>query len=269
MVACLVLPLGLVSAWLDLQVTDTDQYVEKVGPIAEHDEVERATERWLTDFTIRTIDSLTLVPVAEMGRPIIQAAVKQVVASPDFERVWRTANRTVHPQIIAVLDGSTRGISTGNGTIGIELGPLVDAVIDESLGQGGLPGVDAPPVEASIPLIRSSDLADAQDAYAIAEATGLWLLGVWVGLVLLALLVAPSRRSVLGILSYGSIATLLLLVGSLFWVRDQVVESALTRADGALVGAVWDVLAADLYKVIGGLLVAAVVIVVGRLFVRR
>ncbi len=264
MAACLVLPLGLVSGWLDLVVTDTDQYVEKVGPIAEHEEVEQATEDWISAFVARTIDEVSPVPIASLGQGLIDAAVAQVVASPDFEPAWRAGNRTMHPQIIAVLEGDTRGVTTEDGVIGFELGPLLEEVMEG----GSFPGVDLSAFDTTIPLLRSQDLRDAQDAYAVADAAGLWVLGVAVGLMVLALLMAPSRRAVLGTLSYGSIATLLLLVASLFWVRDQAVESALTPVDGALVGAMWDVLAADLFKVIGALLVAALVIVLGRLLFR-
>ncbi|HSV40389.1 MAG TPA: hypothetical protein VLI04_16625 [Nocardioidaceae bacterium] len=266
--SCLVLPLGLVSAWLDLVVTDTDRYVDTVGPIAKQDKVQKATQRWLEDTTVRTIDTISPIPLGETARAFVAPAAAAVVASPDFERVWRAANRNVHPQVIGVLEGRTQGVGTQDGLITIELGDLVNAVLTELAGGGSLLGLELSPVDVSIPIMRSEELRDAQDAYSVAEATGLWLLAGWAGLVLLALLIAPSRRAVLGTLGYGTIAAILALGGALLWSREQVVQSALTPADARLVEAVYDVLLSDLWKVMGGLLAAGGALVLGRVVIR-
>jgi len=266
--ACLALPVGLVSAWLDLVVTDTDAYVRTVGPVADNAKVKKATQRWLEDFTVTTIDSISPLPVGESLRGFVVDATSEVVASPDFERIWRAANRSVHPQVMAVLEGRTRGVVTRDGTIGVDLGDLVNAVLTELAGGGAVPGLQLSPVTASIPIMDSEKLADAQDAYAVTDAAGLWVILGWAGAVVLALLLAPSRRAVLGTLAYGSILGLGALAGGLLWVRDQVAESGLTAADSRLVSAVFDALAADLWKVMGALLVVAAVLILGRLVIR-
>ena len=39
--ACVVLPLATLSVWLDQRVTDTDAYVDAVGPLADDPVVQR------------------------------------------------------------------------------------------------------------------------------------------------------------------------------------------------------------------------------------
>lgn len=267
--ACLALPVGLVSAWLDLVVTDTEAYVKTVGPVADNAKVKKAASVWLEDFTITTIDAMSPIPVGDGLRGFIEPATATVVASPDFERIWRAANRTVHPQVMAVLDGRTRGVGTDDGRISLELGDLVNAVLTELAGGGAVPGLQVSPVTASIPIMDSQKLRDAQDAYSVADAAGLWVILGWAGAVVLALLLAPSKRAVLGTLAYGTILGLGVLAAGLYWVRDQVAESGLTTADSRLVSAVFDALVADLWKVMGGLLVVAAIVILGRLVIRR
>lgn len=266
--SCLVLPLGLASAWLDLVVTDTHRYVETVGPVANNDKIKEATQEWVEQNAATIIDSVSPVPLGGAFGGIVSSAAATVINGPDFERIWRASNRAVHPQVLAVLEGTTQGVGTDDGTISIELGDLINAAFTELAGEGPLLGVELSPVDVAIPIIKSDDLRDAQDAYAIADAAGVWPFVGWGVLVVLALLLAPSRRAVLGTLGYGTVIALLALGGALLWSREQVVQSGLTPADSKLVGAVFDVLLRDLWKVMGGLLVAAGALILGRVVVR-
>lgn len=265
--ACLVLPLAMSSVWLQRVVIDEQGYVDAVSPIAEHDELRAATQEWTEQVAIDLVDELSPIPLGGLVDGIVAGAVAGVIGGPDFDRVWRGAHRTVHPAVIAVLEGRATGDLVQDGQITIELGELVDEVLADAGGDllpGGLNALDA-----EIPVLYADRLDDAQDAYALADGVGYWAAGAWAGLIGLALLVTSSRRRVLAVLGVGSVLTSLGLVAVLAWVRGQVVEAGITPVDGELAGATYDALAASLQLGAWVAMAASAVLGVAALVLRR
>lgn len=119
-VACLALPLAIVSTWTANVVTDSDGYVEAVGPLAEDPTVQQAVEERLqAEVTAR----LPRVPPR-----IVRRAVVRVVQGPEFRPAWEDANRSAHEQMVAVLEADGDSPVANDGTVTIELGTLLLAL---------------------------------------------------------------------------------------------------------------------------------------------
>lgn len=268
--ASLLLPVALSSAWLATVVTDSDSYVDTVGPLASDSTVQRAAADRLEGSAITTVEAATGRRLDERGRGQVAASVGQAVESPEFESVWRAANRGAHGEAVRILEDEGDRPVTNDGRVVVELGPVLDSVA-RALEQRGL--VDAaavPPVEASVPLVRATDLDRARALYGLLDAAGFWVPALWVVLVVLTLLVAAERRRAAGWLAAGSIGGLLLLVLALVMARGVLVSELGSSGEDELVRAIWDVLVARLYWAIGvGFVIAVAVLVLVAVLGRR
>ncbi len=242
-VACLVLPAALLANWMGGVVTDTDDYVRTVAPLAEDPVVQRAAEQRLQTAAAEAVQRATGGSLPPGGRVLTAKAAEQVVRSPAFGVVWRAANRSAHQQAVAVLEGT----DGEDGRVSIELDALVRPVLAVVARQGLVPGDRLPQAGAGFSVIDEDQLRRARGAYALLADAGLWLPLGWIVLVVSALVVAPRRLRVLTRLGFGSFAALALLLGGLFAARQLVVDGSGSSLDADLLAAVWDV-------VVGGLL---------------
>jgi hypothetical protein len=265
----LLLPVALTSGWLAAVVTDTDSYVDTVGPLASDATVQRAVADRLEGLAIGTVENATGARVNDQNRELVSSTVTGVVESEEFESAWRSANRVTHRQAIRLIESDDRTV-TDDGRVAVELGPVYDAVV-RSLDQRGLVNAGAvPKVNATFPLVRASDLDRVQAVYELLDAAGFWLPVAWLVLVAATLLVAPERRRAVGWLAWGSIAGLVLLTVGLLLAREAVVSEVGSYGDAELVRAIWDVLVSRLYYAIGvAFLIAVVVLVVRAVLGRR
>ena len=236
LLAALILPAALASAWLATVVTDSDAYVETVGPLASDPTVQRAVADSLESTAATTVENTTGRSLDAGTRDQVAAAVGQAVESQEFETAWRTANRTAHREAVRILeqDESDRRV-TEDGRVLVDLGPVYDTVI-LTLDQEGLVNAAAmPSVAVSVPLIRASDLDRAETVYNLLDAAGFWLPALWLVLVVLTLLLATERRRAAVWLALGTIGGLLLLVVGLLIARTVLVEELGSNSDYELI----------------------------------
>ncbi|HWM73124.1 MAG TPA: hypothetical protein VNQ53_05255 [Nocardioides sp.] len=268
--ASLLLPAAIASAWLATVVTDSDAYVDTVGPLASDAAVQRAVTERLETTAASTVESTTGTSLNAGAREQVGAAVGTAVESAEFERAWRTANRTAHGEAVRILEDEGERQVTDDGRVVVELGPVYDSVI-KTLGEEGL--VDpalAPPVKVSVPLVRVNDLERAQEIYELLDAAGFWLPAFWLLLVVLTLLVAAERRRAAIWLALGSIGGLLLLVLGLVIARNVLIDELGSNSSYELIRSVWDVLVERLYWWIGvGFVVSIAVLVLMAVLGRR
>jgi hypothetical protein len=267
--AALLLPLAVSSAWLDTVVTDSDAYVDTVAPLADDEDVQEAVARTVEGATVAAVQDATGQQLDGARRGQVAAAVGLAIGSAEFETIWREANRTAHRQAIRILEDDGGRVDS-SGRVVVQVGPVYDAVI-RSLEQRGLVDASAvPSVQASIPLVKSSDLDRARSAYELLDAAGFWVPALWLVLVALALLVSTERRRATVWLAVGSIIGLLALVLGLVVARGVLVSELGSSTDDELVRSIWDVLVSPLYWTIGvGLAVSVVVLVLVAVLGRR
>lgn len=263
-VAFVVLPLGMVAAWIDGNVANTDRYVEAVAPLAEDAEVQASVAETLAGATLALFSQQTRDPVcpasATTSNPLdalgglgqlagalvplaegpIRTGLQQIVRTPTFERAWTSANRTGHEQLLAVLDGDDSQVDE-NGCVSLQLGTVLQEVTDSMTG-GTLP-IALPDVDVPVASVDIGDLSAARTGYSVLQPLGVVLPLLWVLAVAVALVVSRRRWwtvAYLGVASaVGSVGVLVLAN----WVRSDLIGAS---GDAVVTGAIWDAVASPL-----------------------
>jgi hypothetical protein len=230
-VCCLVLatllaPVAVVAAWAERVVTDTDNYVATVAPLAENPVVQSAVAGRITREVMTRLDVEELVhravgelqgtledrdlaprataalgaleaPLTSGVESFVRETADRLVASPEFAQAWTEANRVAHSQLVQVMRGSEGDVlQVGeDGQLTIQLSGVID-LLKERLAERGLDAAtNIPSVEASFTLAQTTQLVEVQNRYAQLVALGTWLpwvvLGLYAAGVLLA--VRPLR----------------------------------------------------------------------------
>ena len=163
-VALLLAPVAVISAWARIQLVDTEQFVATFAPLAEEpavqsyigDQVTAAIEEQvdiptLTSDLFDGIKQLDLPPRAEQALGLLEAPATQglqslvsgivdrVVESPAFADMWATALRASHRAFVAAVQGDPDAALAigGDGTISVQLGPIIETVKDRLVRAGG------------------------------------------------------------------------------------------------------------------------------------
>lgn len=235
----LLAPVAILTGWAIGQLSDTDRFVATFAPLGADDEVQAFVAAQVTDVIEEQIDFDALIDpffdglTANLGtvgtaaadavkgfavqgaRQLVAGAVSRVVESDQFSVVWEQALRASHTTLVNVLSGESEIVSLADdGTIGIELGPIVERV-KTSLVDGGLGFASAiPEVDRTIPIATSQALVSARTVYAVAVAVGTWLPWLVVVLVIGGLLLAGVGVRAI-VFSSGGVAVgmIVLLIG--------------------------------------------------------
>ncbi|MGN0062834.1 MAG: hypothetical protein ACI379_01220 [Nocardioides sp.] len=182
---------GVPSSWAKQSVLDTDRYTEAVAPLIEEPAV-RAT---ITDALVTAVESQLSVPDALAGP--LRRVVAGVVGSDAFVPAWETAVRSSHEHAVAALRDEGKGLALDDGTLRVELAPLVEALVPR-LEAAGIPGASAlKRVNGTIELVSSPELATAARAASAVDRWGTDLLVAGTVLLLAAVLVSPRRGTTL------------------------------------------------------------------------
>lgn len=236
-VAAILVPVSIVTAWARVQLVDEDSFVATLAPLASDSAVQgmivdetmdaitaKVDFAQLTsnvidgvatlDLPPAAISALTLLkqPAADGLESLVDRAVTRVVTSDAFAEVWTTATRAAHRALTtaATSDGGGLVVRTDDG-VGIQLGAIVDRVKQNLTDQGvGIAGL-IPQIDRVVILGTGENLALVRAGYAVATAVGYWLPLLSLGLFLVGILVARRRSTAL----IGSGLGLLLGGGSL------------------------------------------------------
>ncbi|MDN3444600.1 hypothetical protein [Microbacterium sp. APC 3901] len=234
----LIAPVALIAAWGNVQLTDTDRFVARYSVLASDPAVQSA----VTDQVVEAIEGQVDIPalttdvidgVIELGtgpaatralellkgpaaqglQSLVGTVVERFVESEAFANVWASALRISHSQVVSALQNDPdAAIALGpDGTIGIQLAPIIDAAKDVLVDQGVGFAASIPTVDRTITVAQVDSLASVQLAYELVVAAGLWL--PWVAILFLAAgVVAARRRSVALITAALSLGLVMLIV---------------------------------------------------------
>ena len=236
---CLMAPLAVVSGWAKSTLTDTDTFVATYAPLANNPEVQafvvdQAAEAIdqnvnIDQYIADVIDGIKGLgtrprasaaldalkgPATQGVQTVIRNGIEDFVASEAFAQSWERALRVSHTQLLATLSNDPQALVTAqsDGTIGIQLGPIVEDVKAALLARGLSIASRIPPVDRIIPIAQSDQIPTVQAAYRTVIAVGSWL--PWVALIFLAagVLVARRRSVALVCAALGVGLSMLLLV---------------------------------------------------------
>lgn len=222
-IASILVPVSVVTAWARVQLVDEDSFVSTLAPLASDPDVQNMiideTMGAITDkvdfstITSNVIDgiaTLDLPPAAVAGlellkqpaadglESLVERSVTRVVTSPAFAEVWATATRATHRALTttATSDGGGLVVRTNEG-IGIQLGAIVERVRTSLTAQGvGIAGL-IPTVDRVVILGDGDTLALVRTGYAAATAVGYWLPLLTLALFIAGILVARRRSTAL------------------------------------------------------------------------
>ncbi|MFI2486751.1 hypothetical protein ACH47X_07560 [Promicromonospora kroppenstedtii] len=210
LLGALLAPVGVVAAWAERTLTDTDRYVATVAPLAREPVVQQAVAGRLTtavmdeidvgavlkdvqdglnerDIAPRAAQAITALegPLTSGVESFVRNAADRVVESDQFESAWTQANRVAHEQLVDVMRGTGGDIAqiSQNGELTIQLGGLVDILKQRLVDRGLALAGNLPTINATFTVMQSSQLVEIQNRYAQVVALGTWL--PWIVLVLL------------------------------------------------------------------------------------
>ncbi len=244
-IAAVLVPLSVITAWARVQLVDEDAFVQTLAPLASDPAVQTMiidesmdAINAKVDFTEITSNALDGVASLGLPRPAVRAldllvqpaadglenlverGVTRVVTSSAFADTWTATTRAAHRALTtaATSDGGGIVVQTDAG-LGIQVGAIVDRVSKNLVDQGvGIASL-IPSIDHVIIIGTGENLAMARSAYAITTAVGYWLPLVSLALFAVGILIARRRTVALqgtgvGLLLGGGSLALGLSIGA-------------------------------------------------------
>ncbi|MCW3494047.1 hypothetical protein [Microbacterium sp. SSM24] len=227
-VAAILVPVSIVSAWARVQLVEEDAFVATLAPLVDDaavqamiiDETMEAVNAKvdfheltadvfdgiasIDGFPPRAAQALTMLqaPAADGLENLVTTAVTRVVESDAFSDVWATATRAAHRALTtaATSDGGGLVVRTDEG-VGIQVGAIVDNVKQRLTDRGVSAAQLIPAVDHVVIIGKGDNLAAIRTAYALATTLGWWL--PVITLALFGLGIALARRRSVAVLGTG------------------------------------------------------------------
>lgn len=262
-VGALLAPVAVAAAWTERTLTDTDRYVDTVGPLADDPTVRSALAGRLTEVVMSRIDVGALVDgvtaglaeqdvppratqaLATLEAPLtsgVESFVRQtadrVVTSDEFADSWDQANRVAHEQLVAVLRGTGGDVvQVGrDGQLTIQLAGMIE-LLKERLDERGFGlAANLPTINATFTVLETSQLVEARNRYAQVVALGTWLPWIVLGLLGAGVVVAHRHLRALVAAGLALAAAMLVLAVGLVVARGLYLDAlsgAVVRLDAA------------------------------------
>jgi len=226
--------------WARRTVYDTNRWVAVVGPLASDAAIQQALSTKLTTSVFDALDVQSKVesalstaapklefiagPITSGVEGFVQDQVQKIVASQQFQDFWTSSITALHPQVIAVLNGTSQVVQVQGDQVVFNYLPLVNQALSQMsqtlsgiIGhQITLPtitadtvpsqaiaelssalGVQLPQTFGTVVLFQASSLEAIQNAASIFNKTLFAALALFVVSVVLALVLSTNRRRTL------------------------------------------------------------------------
>ncbi len=236
LIGAILAPVAVVASWAKVQLTDTDTFVATYAPLAKDPGVQAYITNQVVDvinqqvdvkqITSDVIDGITSLgtgpaatkalealkgPAAQGIQSLMHTAVNNFVTSNAFADVWTAALKLSHAQLVATMQNDPKAaIAIGSdGSIGIQLGPIMDQVKSRLVSQGITFASQIPTIDKTITVAQSDSIPTVQLAYNVALVAGAWL--PWVAIAFLAAGVLVARRRAVALI-WAAIALALSMI---------------------------------------------------------
>ena len=261
LLASLLIPVSVISVWAIRTVTNTDQYVATMAPLARNQVIvehlaQKATNELFSTHTVQNKVTAALPPkakpivtpiVAEVHGYVYGLALK-VFESPKFGQLWDTLNRHTHDAVVDVLTGKqtplTEKLEKGGGIV-VNVTPALNNVINEANAKGVTLFNPLKPIltqgnKLGITVVSKAQVSEFSGFFNLI-VTLKWVIPV-VALVLaiLAIVIAVDHRKTLLRMAIGVALVTLLLLAGLSLGRITFINQAGHTFNRQVAGAVWD-----------------------------
>ncbi len=285
-IAALLTPVAVVGHWGHETVTDAEQYIATVGPLASDPAIQQAVGDEVTAALVARIDTESLVtqfldsfvdkpqiterlasPIAAGINSLIGTAVQKFISSSAFETVWIRTNEAAQRSAMALLEGKQAGIIQINGDqVVLDITTLLTAV-QTQLVESGLTvvaNIQIPQTGHQIVLFETPLLGQVQTIYQFTSPILQWLPLIVAAMFALSIALARRRPRIVLTLGVVLIAEALLLMFAMN-LSEATVQQQLGRSGlGLALSAFWSTFFAYLYNGLQALLLlGAFVLVAG------
>jgi hypothetical protein len=227
------------TVWVKRQALDTDAWTRASAALLEDDQVREVLSTYIVDQLYTNGDvsgdlQKNLPPtLAGLAAPLAGAlrapavdAVDRLLAGPRVQQLWLRVNRVAHERLLAILEGNPRAnVSTTNGEVVLDLRSFI-VEVGTQLGIGDQLEQRLPPDVGQVTVLKSGELATAQDAVKAIKALSWLLFLVTLVLWAAALWLARGWRRV----ALRGIGASLLLIGLLLLVIRQAAGNYVVNA---------------------------------------
>jgi hypothetical protein len=238
----LVTLLAIFSIWANRQLLNTDNWVSTSDRLLTNEKVDERLADYLAEevFTGARLEAKLEEALPPKFAPLAGAVAgglhglapqvaERLLEAPRVQALWSAANRRAHEELLQVLDGGGTTVSTENGTVTLDLRPLVESV-GERVGANEL-GEQLPVGAGRLTIIHSDELEAAQKGVKLLRHLPIVLtllaliffgLAIW--------LAGPRRREALRAVGIGFVVAgvIVLLLRSL---GGHYVVDALAKTD--------------------------------------
>ena len=222
--ALLTIPAAL-AFWGQRTLTDTQRYLDTVGPLVESTLVQDAVATKVTEAIQQQVDveaiindvfagviddrprlQLLVGPISGAVNGLIERQVREFVASDAFADIWVTANTRAQQGFVRLLEGDDGGaISLQGDEVVLDVSEVIDAVKERLVARGLtiVENLPIPEVDKQIVLLEAPGLRQARTIYAFANPIAKWLLPIVAALYFAAFLLwrrRPPMAVAIGIL---------------------------------------------------------------------
>ncbi|MFJ2739565.1 hypothetical protein ACIO3O_07850 [Streptomyces sp. NPDC087440] len=164
----LLVPVGAVAVWSDVEVEDTGRYVATMAPLAEDPDVQKAVATRLTSEIMKQID---LGPLQNGAERLIGEAARSFAGTEPYRKAWNTVNRVTHD---AFRDALAAERGSGD-RVRLDLAP-VTAELKQQLKDDGVPFAGRIPVaRTDLTLVKTDQLDTWRSGYAFLKAAAWWV----------------------------------------------------------------------------------------------
>ncbi|MFE0697695.1 hypothetical protein [Streptomyces sp. NPDC059171] len=257
-------PLSALSAWVDLEIDDTDRYVAAVSPLSSDPAVQATVADLVTDEAMERID---LGPLQDTVREFLHETVRSFTTTEAFRAAWDTANRAAHEAVKAALDGDSGQAVT------IDLAPVIDQV-KQNLVRDGVPFADQIPVERTeITLLGPGQADELRDSFHWLRYCSIWPAVATLVLLVLVVGIATVRGGLraglwaTAVVGAGFVLGAILLRVVVAVGRGRVLDEV-PSSDRDAAAAVVDALTASLRTTVWWVLAVGAVLLVGAVMAR-
>ncbi len=163
----ILLPVTYVVTWAHYVVLNTKGFEKTVVPIGTDPAVTSAVATTLTNQIFTSLNAQQAVanalpskasflagPITNAAKGYVQSGVTTALQSSQFQALWKQAIDFAHKQLLSVLNGNSKAITTTNGQVVLNLVPLFDAALQNL--QGFVSGVVGKPV--TIPSVSGTEV---------------------------------------------------------------------------------------------------------------
>jgi hypothetical protein len=247
---CVLAPVAVLGVWAGNEVSDTGRWVATVEPLIHDPAIQNVLTDKITnqitsqlnltesiDQASAQLDSKGLPRISSLLKTFgpqiasavtgyIHSTVHTIISSQAMANAWVQVNVVAHQAVVQVLSGQGNGaVSTSNGQIVLNLGPLIAVAKQDLLARGFSLASNIPPVSPTLALFQAKDLGKAQAGYRLIKALKIVLPIVVLLLLGAGVYVARGHRRALIGAGLGLAASMLVLGAGLLIARGIYLNS--------------------------------------------